>query len=333
MRSRIRLASTAIGMATLLVACGGGGGSSGTDGSALALSAANHVLASQEALATGLQFGETTELIVGAQVQRADERALLDHALAALRHAGPALASLPTLAAGVIVTSTQRCDNDGGSYQLAIDDANHNNRFDAGDTATFTFTQCMLDGDSANGKVAIRVLALTGDLNTAVYDGRFALTMTALSLTGASGSYTGNGQLDLDLTGTAERTGSSRVATSDFTSTSRFGNVQSTRTIRGFTVAGSFVPEGLGERHTLRFDGTLSSTGLGARSITVTNSQPFVVAAGARYPSQGQAIVAGAQGGTVRVTVIDATGVRLELDADGDGSYELVTTRPWSELL
>lgn len=331
MRSHSFLVPGAVALAALLAACGGG--SSGADGSALALDAGNHVTAGQEALATGLQFEESRELVVGAQVQRQDDAAFLRLSMAALRQVGPALAALPQLASGVIITSTQRCDNDGGSYQLVVDDANNDNRFGAGDTATFTFSNCVLDGDGANGKVAIRVRALTGDLDTPVYDGRFTLTMTALSLTGASGSYTGDGQLELDLVGTADRTGSSRVAASAFNSTGRFGNVQSTRSIRSFTVTASRVPEGLGERRTIRFEGALASTGLGDRSVSVSTSQPFVITAGARYPSQGQAIVAGAQGSSVRVTAIDATAVRFELDADGNGSYETTTTRAWSELL
>jgi hypothetical protein len=332
MRPRLATALSTSVLAILLAACGGGG-SSGDGSSVLMLDAANHVGAGQAALATGLQFEESSELIVGAQVQRQDDGALLELALDALRRVGPALSSSPPLATGVVITSTVRCDNAEGSYVLAVDDADHDNRFDAGDTATFTFTNCVLDGDAANGKVAIRVNALSGDLDGSVYDGRFTVTMTALSLTGASGSYTGNGALDVDLVGTAARTGSSRVATSGFTSTGRFGSVQSTRTITRFTVNESHVPEGAGERRTLRFEGTLSSTGLEGRSISVATTTPFVVAAGSLYPAQGQAVVSGAFGSTLRLTAVDATSVRFELDANGDGQYEQTSTRPWSELL
>lgn len=323
----------ALTTAAALAACGGGGGTA-DDGMVLALTASNHVAAAQAALATGLQFEESGDLIAGAQVQHADDASLLRWSLAALRRAGttwPAVGG--TLATGVVITSSASCDNAGGSYVLAIDDANNDNRLNAGDTFTFTFTNCTLDGDTANGKVAIRVQALTGSLDTPVHDGRFTMTMTALALTGASGSYTGDGALDVSLASTATNTGSSRVASTSFTSTGRFANVQSVRTIRNFTVDESHVPEGAGQRRTIRFDGTVSSSSLENRSISVATPQAFVVAASSRYPGQGQAMVTGARGTAVRVTALDATSVRIELDADGDGSYEQTSTRAWSELL
>lgn len=323
----------AVPLALALAACGGGGGGADADGNVLTLTAANHVAAGQAALATGLQFQEAGELVTGAQVQRLDDAGLLRLSLAVLRRQAGATIQGGALAAGVIVTSTLRCDNAEGSYVLAVDDADNNNRFGGGDTATFTFNNCTIDGDTANGKLAVRIQALTGDLNSSVYDGRFTLTFTALSLTGNSGSYTGDGVLDVNLASTAARTGSSRVAAASFTSVGRFANVQSTRTISNFSVDESHVPEGTGERQTVRFAGALSSTALDGRSISVSTSQPFVVPASSRYPAQGQAVVTGARGGSVRLTAIDATLVRFELDADGDGSYEQSSTRAWSELL
>jgi hypothetical protein len=331
MYPRLLAAPAALGLVLLLSACGGGSAVEGTG--PLVLSATNHVAAGQAALATGLQFEESRELIVGAEVRRASDGALLSLALAALRRVDAILPATPSLATGVVVTRMARCDNDAGSYTLAIDDADHDNRFGAGDTATFTFNDCVLDGDRANGKVAIRVRSLTGALDTPVHDGRLTVTMTSLALTGASGSYTGEGTLDVDLVGTAARTGSTRVATASFSASGRFGGTTSTRTIGPFSVQASHVPEGAGERRSIRFEGRLSSTGLGGRSIDIVTVQPFVIAGGARHPSQGQALVTGAGAGVLRVTALDATQVRFDLDADGDGVFEASGTRAWSDLL
>jgi hypothetical protein len=157
--------------------------------------------------------------------------------------------------------------------------------------------------------------------------------MTNLALTGTSGAYTGDGQFDIALVGTAPHTGSSTVTASSFKSVGRFGGTSSTRTLTGFNVSESHVPEAGGERSTLRFEGTVTSSGLDNRSITLSTSTPFVVTGGTTYPSSGLAVVAGSGGGTVRITAVSATDVKFELDANGDGVFESTTTKKWSEVL
>ena len=41
----------------------------------------------------------------------------------------------------------------------------------------------------------------------------------------------------------------------------------------------------------------------------------------------------GADGSRVRITAQNVSTVQIELDADGNGVYELATTRAWSSLL
>lgn len=330
----IRLFPTlcALSAAAALSACGGGGGSSDAD-SRLGLSADNYVRAGQEALSAGLQFEESRELVVGTQVTQVNEASYVRLSLAVLRRLDPALAAQPRLAAGVIVTSTYACDNANGSYTLAANDANNNNKFDAGDGLTFTFVNCTLAGDTANGAVNIAIKTLTGDLSTAVYNGTVGIAMTNLALTGTSGAYTGDGQFDIALIGTAAHTGSSTVTASSFKSVGRFGATSSTRTLTGFNVSETHVPDAGGERTTLRMEGTVTSSGLDSRSVTLSTSTPFVVTGGTLYPSSGQAVVAGAAGGSVRITAVSATEVRFELDTNGDGVIDSSTTRQWAEVL
>lgn len=322
----------ALAAAAALSACGGGG-SSLIDSGKVTLNADNYVRAGQEALSAGLQFEESTELIVGAQVVQRSDASLMRVAMSALRAAPAALSALPPVATGAVVTSTFDCDNAGGRYTLASNDANNNNKFDAGDSLTFTFTNCTLDGDTANGKAVVTIKSLTGDLNTAVYNGSFGMAMTALALSGSSGTYTGDGQFDIALVGTARNTGTETITATSFKSVATFGTQTSTRTLTNFTVNETHVPENGGERSSIRFDGSLSTSGFGNNSISAATPTPFVVAGGARYPSSGQAVVTGAGAGTVRITAVDATTVRFELDANGDGVYEATTTRAWSELL
>ncbi|MCA0239678.1 MAG: hypothetical protein LCI02_02375 [Proteobacteria bacterium] len=317
--------------AALLAACGGGGDSAG--GGKLGLSADNYVSAGQEALAAGLQFEESTELIVGAQAVRRSDASLLNVALTALRAAAGSAPALPVTATGLVITASFNCDNAGGRYTLASDDANNNNRYDAGDTLTFTFSNCTLGGDTANGSATITIKSLSGNLNSDVYNGSFSLAMTALTLGGDSGRYTGDGQFDVTLVGTAADTGSGSISAPSFKSVAVFGNQTSSRSLSNFSVNESHVPDSGGQRSSIRFDGTLATVGFNNRSISVTTVAPFVVNGGARYPSSGQAVVSGGTAGVVRVTAIDGNTVRFELDAQGDGVYETTTTRSWSELL
>ena len=316
--------------AALLAACGGG---SSTGSDKLALSADNYVRAGQEALAAGLQFEESTELIVGAQVVQRSDASLLNVALAALRSAAGNGPALPATATGLVITSSFDCDNAGGRYTLAGNDANNNNLYDAGDSLTFTFSNCTLDGDTANGTATITIKSLSGDLNSDVYNGSFGITMTALTLGGAAGRYTGDGQFDVTLVGTAAHTGSETVSASSFKSVAVFGSQTSSRSLSNFTVNETHVPDDGGERSSIRFEGTVATAGFDNRSVSATTAAPFVIAGGARHPSSGQAMVAGSGGGAVRVTVVDGSTVRFELDANGDGVYEATSTRTWAELL
>ncbi|MFT3816997.1 MAG: hypothetical protein QM750_05125 [Rubrivivax sp.] len=327
----ILLPFCALAAAALLTACGGGGGDAGAGSGRLPLSADNYVRAGQEALAAGLQFEESTELIVGAQVVRRSDASLLNVVLAALRSAGAP--ALPATATGVVITSSVDCDNAGGRYTLASNDANSNNRYDAGDSLTFTFSNCTLDGDTANGIAVITIKSLSGDLNSDVYNGSFGVTMTALALSGASGRYTGDGQFDVTLVGTAAHTGSETISVGSFKSVAVFGSQTSSRTLTNFTVNETHVPDGSGERSSVRFEGTVATTGFDDRSVVAATASPFVTGAGARYPSSGQALVTGLGSSALRVTVVDGSTVRFELDANGDGVYEATATRAWSELL
>ena len=46
-----------------------------------------------------------------------------------------------------------------------------------------------------------------------------------------------------------------------------------------------------------------------------------------------QLLAAGANGSKLRMTVQSASSVLLELDANGDGSYETRTTHTWADLI
>lgn len=82
---------------------------------------------------------------------------------------------------------------------------------------------------------------------------------------------------------------------------------------------------------------TYASTEIGG-SVTVTTSMPFQTAGGRDFPHTGALEIVGASGGKITVTVLgDETGpspqVRIELDEDGDGSFEATLTTDWPDLV
>src|SRR5204863_4202798 len=79
---------------------------------------------------------------------------------------------------------------------------------------------------------------------------------------------------------------------------------------------------------TVTLNGSFTATSLNGR-VTVATVQPVSELSTDLYPYAGQIIVTGAAGSRLRITVIDATQVQLELDTNGDGIYEASTTVPW----
>ena len=71
--------------------------------------------------------------------------------------------------------------------------------------------------------------------------------------------------------------------------------------------------------------------------MTVITSTPFQGLTSARHPYTGVVVATGKNNSKVRVTVHssdpnDPGAVQIEVDADGDGTYESSTLYPWSTL-
>ncbi|HZW37400.1 MAG TPA: hypothetical protein VFF01_10690, partial [Candidatus Deferrimicrobiaceae bacterium] len=63
--------------------------------------------------------------------------------------------------------------------------------------------------------------------------------------------------------------------------------------------------------------------------VVVSTATPFHYAAGSATPSSGVLVISGSSKGKVVLTAIDATTCSVDVDADGDGSYEATFTHPW----
>lgn len=82
----------------------------------------------------------------------------------------------------------------------------------------------------------------------------------------------------------------------------------------------------------IEFATTSSDPRLGG-SVTAETTAPFKGLSNG-YPSEGTLLISGAADTRIRLTALDATNVRLEVDADGDGVFESenTVTITWFEL-
>jgi hypothetical protein len=86
------------------------------------------------------------------------------------------------------------------------------------------------------------------------------------------------------------------------------------------------------QRTSLTYDGTLQAQSVPGGAVTLTTVTPVVQLDADAYPSSGVVKAKGLHG-TLLMTVLDATTVQEQLDADDDGTYESTTTVAWSTLI
>ena len=317
-----------------LAACGGGGGDSGPgsgpQAGPLALSGANYVTASQEAISSAFYLQDTGSLLTGAQLT--SDRVLINAVMAQLYRMNHWLAHAPKVVTGVTQTQTESCAG-GGSLTATADDLNGNDDADAGDSVRLVAAGCLIDGVSVDGVLSAVFNSVSGSFGSTVYSANVTVTLENFAAASSAGNATGNGRLDLALSSSGVNSGSVTVTAANISTLSNYGGVRSTRTLTDFTVRVVISPSGSGALTSTTVNGTLSSTALESKSITISTLGPFVKSSSARYPGSGQLVVTGAANSKARLTVLSTTTVQIELDADGNGSYETSTTMPWSQLV
>lgn len=335
---RIALAaSLAAALSTGLSACGGGGGDSGGGGVApplstpLTLTPANYTTAAQESLASAFFVGQAGSLAIGAQASQGT--AIAQRAIDTVLRLAPRLTARPPVATGVTVSETLDCSN-GGNLRATVDDVNNNGDLDAGESFVIVANACVEGSDTLNGRLTANIVALGGSLETNVFNLTAAMTLDQFNVASAAGSTTGNGQLRVAINSTTARSMDTTVTVTDISSTRRFGGVTSTSTLTNATVQLNIRPVGsTGFSTSTRVDGTFASTALESKSLSLATVTPFVQASTADYPSSGQATLSGASGSKVRVTAQNSSTVLIELDGDGNGTYETSTIRTWESLI
>lgn len=336
-------------VAAMLPACGGGGGGGGDGGgtpapaptAAVAITANNQVAVARSTLGGGLGLGTSRILAAepGPTAQSAEQPIAL-HAVEPLlavtmrgissfgRHR--AVRADGTARAQAVTTETEPCSFSGSST-ITGDDRDNNNELSAGDLITITMNQCRQSANDLLNGTAVVSITSASETPTQL---QFSGTLTYQSLTVVYGQRTaiangGGSATFLETASLARLTltvGSSglTVALTQPSYSDTIVFAADARIERSLTTSPAAM--------TSSVNGTFSATSISG-SITQTTLQPVRQSLNSAYPSSGQILAVGANGSRCRMTILSATTVRLELDADGNGAFESATDVAWSTLL
>lgn len=324
----------------LLSACGGGGGGSSTTAPAtpLRISVANSLAVAADALDNSIDTTTArtgTSLVTGVQVDggpTAGPRKLVSVGRTLLALVPPR----PALATGVVVDDTAAC-NGGGSLRVVGTVADPTgNTLSAGDQVTLIANACsaVIDGQATaiNGSLAIAINTGSFNPNAVSYPAHIVMTFTTNNFSVAIGAETlvSNGDLRIDLTmnsATSEDillSGSSLAeshGSSAGTRSSILKNYNETLLVRDTGIIASI---------TATVESTNIRLGRGAMSYTISTVTSLTYTE-AGDVSAGVLKVTGSNSALL-LTVTATNAFRVEVDANGDGTYESSATTTRAEL-
>jgi hypothetical protein len=210
-----------------------------------------------------------------------------------------------------------------------VTDINGNDQPDAGDSATLSINHCVVDGTSVNGQLIVAVNSSSGDQDTYPHAYSATLTLNNLSTTSPQVSTVANGNFTLAVDRQSSVLQTVTLTASSLTTSSTFDGATYSATLTDYQITETMGPTS----STTSVRGTVGTSQLGANALTVVTPVAFTRFYTDTYPRSGQVTVTASQGGTVRITVLSSSMLKIELDANGDGSYEASTIQLWRDMV
>ena len=332
MKSSLSILASATLLATL-AACGGGGGDSPSQpgGDKVTITSANQDQVVRASVNAGLSVSTAQNRAGGSSPASVADRShalgtVMQRAMSAAQASRKGIASA-TVHPSVSGNETLACGVS-GTLTVSVDDRDANNALSSGDVISVSFAQCKDTASSSiNGAITI---SLTGtptatQLTASANFQNVAVVEDGVTSTIAGSVTVAENDTDLD-TVTTLSVGSGGLTAS--TASSSYND--SVSFAAGFVIQTDEATSGAST--TVSLSGTMTAQSLGG-SITISTPQALVQLSSDTYPSAGQVIVTGASGSAVRVTVLDNTQVKVDLDANGDGTYESTATVAWTSLI
>lgn len=328
-RLATRLAPGALVLATL-AACGGGGGDSPAPTTPatvpttpLTLSASNADTAAARGYEAATGLFDASGSAAG-QLKSTAGASVFDPTRFVLAHLRTRADAASGGATGKAVQTLSDACPGGGGIRVTAEDRNGNGQTDAGDSASFTFTDCVSDGVRVSGSMAF---AFQSYSSTAAADTvAVTVTFSALTAVDASGAATLSGDMTLSARIAKVAPLTSDVTLSGTSLTATEGG--QTRTITGYS--GRVTLDDTAGTYSYTVSGTASGTGIDGY-LAVSTPTPIAGRQGAT-PTAGVLLLSGANQGAVRITVDAPTGVRVDLDANGDGAVDSTKSLTWAQF-
>ncbi|MEJ5999425.1 hypothetical protein [Paucibacter soli] len=335
---RHKLAILAATGTLFLAACGGGGGGDGGNGpgpapapTALAITSGNYQSVAQQSLSSSQYLLGSAGLVTGADAAAAPSLlALAARQVQALPAWFRNKAGLP-LVQGATTNQSTPCAG-GGRIDAVLTDANGNGKIDAGDGMAMTAVACKEDGVSMDGKMEITVTSASGEFGSNSFSAGLDLKLSGFTATTGISKVSGDGLIRVSLTASGANRMSLSMDVASFSSSGRVGGTDFSQKLENFALTLQTAPQGLGFQTSSTARGALTSSSLESKRINLETAVPLLQLSGRSDPSAGQLLVRGAADSLLRMTVQSDGRVLLELDADGNGQFELSSFKSWSEL-
>ncbi len=320
----------------LLAACGGGGGDGGgstppppQQPSGLSLDSSNQKAAAsagaQAALAGSMAVNSATGNPSGTQQVASTEGALaLSATTTALRKTIQATTS--------DATQTNACAS-GGTQVFRWSDTNDSSTIDAGDTITLIYSQCVVDGQLTDGQIVLAIQQMQS--NSAVLNATYTNYVTGSE----AGATRLNGTVNLTTNGSLVSGAPNPDVCNASTNTATFDQITSEQlasngtVIRTTTLKAGHINSTIGVdcSRALNVSETANGTWTGLSGTLTINTPTSILSGPDGIPYAGSYTVA-ADRGKVQIGFNNGGNVILQLDANGDGTYETSTNLSWADL-
>lgn len=218
-----------------------------------------------------------------------------------------------------------------GSVTTSIDDVDNDGELSLGDLLTIAFSDCRdISTEVLNGSATVSVTRI-GATALLSFGARMTLGQLSRQATDGSHGLTVSGHLNLDyeqLSDTSERARLTADGAVSIAAHTHTGYVDTVTLQTGFEQVSDYdLATGITISNNT---GMLQSAAAGSGLVSISTPQSIHVADRDPYPSRGQVKIAGQ--GSVVLTALSSTTVQIDLDADGDNSYESSKQEAWDWL-
>lgn len=221
-----------------------------------------------------------------------------------------------------------------GSVSIQENDTPPVGEPNVGDTITATFNACTDEfGDQIDGTMTIGITQVTGDLDNPPFTLGISVTFN-LTFTEGMDTFTVTGGFNFTLSDDGAGNITIVMSGTNFSFSGTENGVPFSESLTNFRYELSFN-ENTGD-YTVDFSGTISSGDLGG-AVTFDTTTPFQGNTTEEFdlqtPTSGVLEVSGAGGSKAILTVTGLNTVRIEIDEDGDGTFETTINTTWDALV